>query len=85
MRGDELARAWRILRAIKSRKQGGTVAELAAQEGWLPPSHYLARSGPRSRQFPLVTNERKCYVISATRAAKRAKFQFVRLAISNRL
>ena len=33
MRGDQLARQWRILRVIESRKQCATVAELAAQEG----------------------------------------------------
>lgn len=32
MRGDQLARQRRILRSIESRKQGATVAELAAQE-----------------------------------------------------
>ena len=33
MRGDHLARLWRILRTIESRKHGVTVAELGAQEG----------------------------------------------------
>jgi len=33
MRGDQLARQWRILGTIESRKQGATVAELADQEG----------------------------------------------------
>ena len=33
MQTDQLARAWRILRTIKARKQGGTVAKLAAKEG----------------------------------------------------
>jgi predicted DNA-binding transcriptional regulator YafY len=32
MRGEQLARQWRILRTIESRNQGATVAELAAQE-----------------------------------------------------
>ncbi|MCK4729560.1 MAG: HTH domain-containing protein [Desulfobacterales bacterium] len=32
MQGDQLARQWRILRVIESRRQGATVAELAAQE-----------------------------------------------------
>ncbi len=36
MRGDQLARQWRILRTIESKKQGATVAELAAQEGCHP-------------------------------------------------
>ena len=36
MRGDQLARQWRILRATESRKQGATVAELAAQEDYHP-------------------------------------------------
>ncbi|NVM20154.1 MAG: hypothetical protein HWN68_00050 [Desulfobacterales bacterium] len=31
-----LAGQWRILRAIESRKQGATVAGLAAQEGGFP-------------------------------------------------
>jgi hypothetical protein len=33
MRGDQLARQWRILRTIESRNHGATVAELASQEG----------------------------------------------------
>ncbi len=32
MRGDQLARQWRILRTIESKDQGATVAELTAQE-----------------------------------------------------
>jgi hypothetical protein len=36
MRGDQLARQWRILRAIESKKYGTTVAELAAQEDCSP-------------------------------------------------
>ncbi len=36
MRGDQLARQWRILRTIESKKQGATVAELAAQEDCHP-------------------------------------------------
>ena len=36
MRGDQLARQWRILRAIEPRKQGANVSELAAQEGYYP-------------------------------------------------
>ena len=36
MRGDHLARQWRSLRAIESKKQRATVAELAAEEGCQP-------------------------------------------------
>jgi len=36
MRGDQLARQWRILRTIESKKHGATVAELAAQEDCSP-------------------------------------------------
>ena len=36
MRGDQLARQWRVLRMIESQKQGATVAELAAREGCHP-------------------------------------------------
>ena len=36
MRGEQLARQWRILRTIESGAQGATVAELAAQEGCHP-------------------------------------------------
>jgi len=32
MRGDQLARQWRILRTIESGKNGATVAELAARD-----------------------------------------------------
>jgi len=32
MRGEQLARQWRILRTIESRNHGATVAELAQQE-----------------------------------------------------
>ena len=34
MRGEQLTRQWRILRAIESKNQGATVAELAQQEGF---------------------------------------------------
>ena len=36
MRGDQLARQWRILRTIETRKNGTTVAELASQEDCHP-------------------------------------------------
>ena len=36
MRGDQLARQWRILRTIESKKHGITVAELASQEDCHP-------------------------------------------------
>ena len=36
MRGDQLARQWRISRTIESKKQGTTLAELASQEDCSP-------------------------------------------------
>lgn len=38
MRGDQLAMQWRILRTLESKKHGVTVAELAAQEDFHPPT-----------------------------------------------
>ena len=40
MRGDQLARQWRILRSIEASKQGLTVADLVAQEGCHPPDDF---------------------------------------------
>jgi hypothetical protein len=41
MRGDQLARQWRMLRTIQSKKQGTTVAELAVQEHSFPRTIWL--------------------------------------------
>ena len=66
MRGDQLARQWRILRPIESKKQGTTVAELAAQEDcssrtiWRDLAAIQAAGfsplGRGTNHFPICTN-----------------------------
>ena len=54
MRGDQLARQWRILRTIESKKQGTTVAELSAQEDCSPRAICRDLSPLRPPGFPAV-------------------------------
>ncbi len=53
MRGDQLARQWRILRTIESEKQGATVAELAAEEGCHPRTIWRDLTAIQEAGFPL--------------------------------
>jgi predicted DNA-binding transcriptional regulator YafY len=55
MRGDQLARQWRILRTIESKKQGTTVAELASQEDCHPRTIWRDLAAIQEAGFPLYT------------------------------
>lgn len=57
MRGDQLARQWRILRTIESRAQGATVAELAAQEGCHPRTIWRDLAAIQEAGFPLYSEK----------------------------
>jgi hypothetical protein len=54
MRGDQLARQWRILRTIESNKQGASVAELAEQEGCHPRTIWRDLSAIQNAHLPLL-------------------------------
>jgi len=54
MRGDQLARQWRILRTIESKKHGTTVAELAAQEDCYPRTIWRDLATMQKAQLPLL-------------------------------
>jgi predicted DNA-binding transcriptional regulator YafY len=54
MRGDHLARQWRILRTIESRNQSATVAELAAQEACFPRTLWRYLAAIQNAQLPLL-------------------------------
>jgi hypothetical protein len=54
MRGDQLARQWRILRTIESKKQGTTVAELAAQEDCPSRTIWRDLAAIQNAQLPLL-------------------------------
>jgi len=53
MRGDQLARQWRVLRAIESPKDGATVTELAAQEGCHPSTTWNDLFASRTGVVPM--------------------------------
>ena len=55
MRGDQLARQWRILQAIESRTHGATVAELAAEEGCHPRTIWRDLATIQAAGFPLYS------------------------------
>ncbi len=57
MRGDQLARQWRILRTIESRNQGATVAELAAQEDCHPRTIWRDLAAIQEAGFPLYSEK----------------------------
>lgn len=57
MRGDQLARQWRILRAIESRGQGATVGELAAQEHCHPRTIWRDLAAIQAAGFPLYSEK----------------------------
>ena len=54
MRGEQLTRQGRILGAIKSRKQGATVAELAAQENCSPRTIWQDLAAIQNAQLALL-------------------------------
>lgn len=55
MRGDQLARQWRILRTIESRAHGATVAELAQQEDCHPRTIWRDLTAIQAAGFPLYS------------------------------
>ncbi|MBW1677811.1 MAG: helix-turn-helix domain-containing protein, partial [Deltaproteobacteria bacterium] len=57
MRGDQLARQWRILRTIESGKNGATVAELAAQENCHPRTIWRDVAAIQAAGFPLYSEK----------------------------
>ncbi|MBU0515472.1 MAG: transcriptional regulator, partial [Proteobacteria bacterium] len=57
MRGDQLARQWRILRHIESSRQGLTVAELAEREEISPRTVYRDLEALEAAGFPLYTEK----------------------------
>lgn len=57
MRGDQLAKQWRILRAIESRGQGATVGELAAQEHCHPRTIWRDLAAIQAAGFPLYSEK----------------------------
>jgi len=57
MRGDQLARQWRIIRAIEAGSQGLTVAEIADLEDCGPRSIYRDLEALQDAGFPLYTEK----------------------------
>ena len=57
MRGEQLARQWRILRTIESRNHGATVAELAQQEDCHSPTIWRDLAAIQEAGFPLYSKE----------------------------
>ena len=53
MRGEQLARQWRLLRLIESSKNGLTVAELSDREGVVPRTIYRDLEALQEAGFPL--------------------------------
>ena len=57
VRGDQLARQWRILRTIESRKHGATVADLAQQEGCHTRTTWRDLAAIQEAGFPLYSEK----------------------------
>jgi predicted DNA-binding transcriptional regulator YafY len=57
MRGDQLARQWRILRTLESSKTGVTVTELAAGEGCHPRTIWRDLAAIQAAGFPLYSEK----------------------------
>jgi len=57
MRGEQLARQWRILRTIESRNHGATVAELAQQEGCHARTIWRDLAAIQEAGFPLYSEK----------------------------
>ncbi len=67
MRGDQLARQWRVLRTIEASKVGVTVAQLAAEEDCHPRTIWRDLAAIQSAGFPLYSEKdgsesRYCFV-----------------------
>ncbi|MBN1842896.1 MAG: HTH domain-containing protein [Deltaproteobacteria bacterium] len=57
MRGEQLARQWRILRTIESRNHGISVTELARQEGWHVRTIWRDPAAIQDAGFPLYAEK----------------------------
>ena len=57
MRGQQLARQWRILRTIESRSHGVSVAELAVEEGCHPRTVWRDLAAIQEAGFPLYSEK----------------------------
>ena len=57
VRGEQLARQWRILRTIESRNHGVTVAELASQEGCHTRTLWRDLAAIQGAGFPLYSEK----------------------------
>jgi predicted DNA-binding transcriptional regulator YafY len=57
MRGEQLARQWRILRTIESRNHGATVAELAQQEACHARTIWRDLAAIQEAGFPLYSEK----------------------------
>ncbi len=57
VRGDQLARQWRILRTIESRNHGATVAELAQQEDCHTRTIWRDLAAIQEAGFPLYSEK----------------------------
>jgi predicted DNA-binding transcriptional regulator YafY len=53
MRGEQLARQWRILRTLESRKTGATVADLAQEQDCHPRTVWRDLTAIQEAGFPL--------------------------------
>lgn len=58
MRGNQLARQWRILRTIESSKQGVTVAQLASEESCHPDTTWGALAAVQPFDFSPLLSKR---------------------------
>jgi predicted DNA-binding transcriptional regulator YafY len=57
VRGEQLARQWRILRTMESRNQGTSVAELASQEGCHTRTMWRDLAAIQEAGFPLYSEK----------------------------
>jgi hypothetical protein len=57
VRGEQLARQWRILRALESNRHGITVADLAEQEGCQARTVWRDLAGIQEAGFPLYSEK----------------------------
>jgi len=57
VRGEQLARQWRILRALESNRHGITVADLAEEEGCHARTVWRDLAGIQEAGFPLYSEK----------------------------
>ena len=70
MRGDQLARQWRILRTIESSKQGVTVAQFAEEEDCHPRTIWRDLAAIQAAGFPLHSERGEPRLLSITKTPK---------------